>query len=43
MLVPGDGKVGPYRIDVTSPTYTAVADTEVAKFSGTLTVTHEVV
>ena len=43
VLVPGDDKVGPYRIDVTSPTYTAVADTEVAKFSGTLTVTHEVV
>lgn len=43
VLVPGDGKTGAYRIDVTAPTYTAVADTEVAKFSGTLTVTHEVV
>lgn len=43
VLVPGDDKTGAYRVDITSPTYTAIADTEVAKFSGTLTVTHEVV
>lgn len=43
VLVPGDGKTGAYRIDVTAPTYTAIADTEVAHFSGSLTVSHEVV
>lgn len=43
VLVPGDGKTGAYRIDVTAPIYTAIADTEVAHFSGSLTVSHEVV
>lgn len=43
VLVPGDGKVGPVRIDVTSPTYTELAHNEVAHFSGSLTVSHEVI
>ena len=38
-----DGLVGAERVEVTAPTFTALDGTKVAKFSGTLTVTHEVV
>ena len=42
-LNPGDGKTGCYRIDVTAPTFTALTNDKIARFSGNLTVTHEVV
>lgn len=35
-----DGLVGAVRVDLLSPTYTTVTDTEVAQFSGKLTVNH---
>ena len=43
MLVPGMGIDGVDRVDIVSPTFLAVGDTSVAQFSGTLTVTHEVI
>lgn len=42
MLAPGDGKTGAYRVDITSPTYAEVDKNEVARLSGSVTVTHEV-
>ena len=42
MLSPSSG-TGAIRVDVISPTYTALAKSQIAKLSGTLTVTHEVV
>jgi phage-related baseplate assembly protein len=38
-----DNLVGAIRVDVTAPVFTELPDTSVAKFSGNLTVTHEVV
>lgn len=35
------GLTGAFRVDVTKPTYTPVSDTQVAKFSGHLTVSHK--
>ena len=43
ILSPGDGKTGADRLDVISPTFTAVADSEVAHWSGKLTINHEVI
>ena len=42
MLAPGDGKTGAYRVDIMSPTYAEVDANEVARLSGSVTVTHEV-
>ena len=33
---------GAFRVDVVKPTYKALDDTQVAKFSGHLTVSHKV-
>ena len=37
----GENLTGAYRVDVTKPVYTPVGDTQVAKFSGHLTVSHK--
>lgn len=42
MLAPGDGKTGAYRVDITSPTVASVGKNQVARLSGSVTVTHEV-
>lgn len=43
MFSPGEDKVGAYRIEITAPTYTELTDSQVAHFSGSLTVSHEVI
>lgn len=43
LLVPGSGITGVDRVDIISPSFLAVGDTSVAQFSGTITVTHEVI
>ena len=43
ILAPGDGKTGADRVDITTPTLTTVSDTQVARLSGSVTVTHEVI
>lgn len=43
VLVPGDGKTGPDRLDVIAPVFAAIGDKEVAHFSGKLTISHEVI
>lgn len=40
---PGDGAVGASRVVITSPTFTELDDTAIAKFSGKKTISHEVV
>ncbi|MEE0433920.1 MAG: baseplate J/gp47 family protein [Peptococcaceae bacterium] len=42
MLAPGDGKTGAYRVDIISPTIADVGKAQVARLSGPVTVTHEV-
>lgn len=42
MLAPGDGKTGAYRVDITQPTVASVGKSQVARLSGPVTVTHEV-
>ena len=42
MLAPGDGKTGAYRVEITSPTVASVGKNQVARLSGSVTVTHEV-
>ena len=42
MLAPGDGKTGAYRVDITQPTVASVGKNQVARLSGPVTVTHEV-
>ena len=37
----GENLTGAFRVDVTKPVYTPVSDTQVAKFSGHLTVSHK--
>lgn len=37
----GENLTGAYRVDVTKPVYTPVGDTQIAKFSGHLTVSHK--
>ena len=37
----GENLAGAFRVDVTKPVYTPVSDTQVAKFSGHLTVSHK--
>ena len=37
----GDNLTGAFRVDVVKPSYTPVGDTQVAKFSGHLTVSHK--
>ena len=37
----GENLTGAFRVDVTKPAYTPVSDTQVAKFSGHLTVSHK--
>ena len=37
----GENLTGAFRVDVTKPVYTPVNDTQVAKFSGHLTVSHK--
>ena len=39
---PGGHLTGAFRVDVVKPTYKALDDTQVAKFSGHLTVSHKV-
>jgi phage-related baseplate assembly protein len=39
----GDGEVGATRVVITSPVFTELNDTTIAKFSGVKTITHEVV
>ena len=39
----GDEAVGATRVEIISPVFTALGDTKIAKFSGTKTITHEVV
>jgi phage-related baseplate assembly protein len=39
----GDEAVGATRVEIVSPVFTALSDTKIAKFSGTKTITHEVV
>lgn len=41
ILTPTDG-VGATRVEVTSPVYTELTDLQVAKFSGTINITHEI-
>lgn len=38
----GENQTGAFRVDVVKPTYKALDDTQVAKFSGHLTVSHKV-
>ena len=38
----GENLTGAFRVDVVKPTYKALDDTQVAKFSGHLTVSHKV-
>ena len=38
----GENLTGSFRVDVVKPTYKALDDTQVAKFSGHLTVSHKV-
>ena len=40
ILAPADGSTAVDRVDITKPVFTAIDDDEVAKFSGTITVTH---
>ena len=39
----GNDLIGCYRLDVISPAFTALTNDKIARFSGTLTVTHEIV
>lgn len=43
ILSPSDGGTGADRVTVTAPVYAEVDETEVAKLSGSITVTHEVI
>ena len=42
LRVEGGGRLAGFRVDVVKPTYKALDDTQVAKFSGHLTVSHKV-
>ena len=42
ILSPNDGLTGADRVDITKPTFKEIGKNEVPKFSGTLTVSHEV-
>lgn len=42
ILSPSDGLTGADRVDITKPTFKEIGKNEVPKFSGTLTVSHEV-
>ena len=42
-LRPGDNKTGCYFAKITSPTYTTLKDSQIAKWSGKLNVTHNIV
>lgn len=43
ILAPADGTMAVDRVEITEPVFTSLTKKQVAKFSGTVTVTHEVV
>ena len=43
ILAPADGSEAVERVEITSPAYIALDKTQVAKFNGTITVSHEII